>query len=356
MKNKITIIAVLFLATMFTHAQEKEAAEKLISAGVAEHDKGDFRLAIFNYDKALELDKDNLVALSEKALSLISMKKYDEAIEQCKRAIAVHPGEAGLANAFVSFGTALDGLKKSDEALTIYDEGIKQFPKYYPLHFNKGITLSMTQQYDEAILSFHNSLLLNPNHAGSHNALGRILNMQGKRIPALMAYCRFLAIEPKSDRAKENLQGLQSIMKGSAKETGKNSTTIFITPEMLSGAKDDGKSKENDFASTDLVLAMTSAMDNDKKNKKKTEVENFIRKMETVCSLLEETNQKNHGFYWEFYAPYFVVMKKNKFVEVFSYIAFTSSEEDYVEGWLASHANEVDKFLEWSKGFEWKVK
>src|SRR5688500_18054936 len=112
--KKSTVILILYFICNFSFGQDKATAEKLVDEGVAYHDKGDYEGAISRYDKALELDKDNLLALSEKAFSLVSIQKYDEAISCCQKVMAVHPGDKGLKTVYVTYGNALDGLKKTD--------------------------------------------------------------------------------------------------------------------------------------------------------------------------------------------------------------------------------------------------
>ncbi len=343
----------LICSTSF--GQNKAEAEKLIEEGISYHDKGDYVGAILKYDKALELDKDNLFALAEKAYSLLSIRKYEQAIICCEKAIAIHPGESDLKTVYVAYGNAHDGLKKTEKAIEIYDQGIKLFPEYYQLYFNKGISLSGLRKYDDALLCFQKSIMLNPNHASSHNAMARISYNNNKTIPALLSYCRFLAIEPQSNRAKENLTAMQKIMRGNAEETGKNSITINISPDLLGDTTENGKPKENSFSTTNLILAMSAALDFEKTNKKKTAVEQFIRKFETVCSTLKETQKGNYGFYWDYYVPYFIELQDKKFIETFAYIAFASSEDKKVAKWLKNHKSETNQFFEWSKSFQWKI-
>ena len=352
---KKTILLLMFpLLTNIGFAQHKEDAEKLVDEGVAYHDKGDYEGAISKYDKALTLDKDNLKALTEKAYSLCASLKYDDAITFCKLAITAHPGGEYLPSVYVTYGNSLDGLKKTDKSIEIYEEGIKQFPNSYQLHFNKGITLSSVKKYDDAILSFQKAVMIKPSHASSHNGIARLLDAQNKRIPALLAYCRFLVIEPQSNRAIENIASIQKLMKANVEETGKKSVTINISPDMLGDTTAGAKPKENSFNSTDMILSMDAALDFDKKNKKKTEVEQFIRKFETVCASLKETRKDNFGFYWDYYVPYFTEMKDKNFVETFAYIAFASSDDPDVAKWLKANKSSIDKFYDWSKNFTWK--
>jgi len=281
-------------------------------------------------------------------------EKYDDAIECCKRVIAAHPGESDLKAVYVTYGNAYDELKKTDKSIEVYDAGIKQFPDYYQLYFNKGISLSSVKKYDDAILCFQKSMMCNPKHASSHNALARMLKIKNKHIPALLAYSRFFVVEPQSKRAKENLESVRTIVSGNSEKTGKNAITIHVSPDILADTLANGKPKENSFMTTDLLLSMTSALDYDKKNKNKTEVEQFIRKFESVCSSIKETKKDNFGFYWDFYVPYFLEMQDKKFIETFAYIAFASSDDPDVAKWLKGHQKEIDKFYEWSSAFAWK--
>ena len=117
-------------------------------------------------------------------------KKNEESIKCCEKAIETHPEEEGLKMVYVTYGNALDGLNKTDRSIEVYDEGLKQFPDFYLLHFNKGITLWSVKKYNDALLCFQMSKL-NPKHASSHNAIARVSKINDTRIPALLAYCRF---------------------------------------------------------------------------------------------------------------------------------------------------------------------
>ena len=91
-------------------------------------------------------------------------------------------------------------------------------------------------------------------------------------------------------------------------------------------------------------------------NKDKTDVEQFIRKAETLFASLDETKKDNFGFFWEYYAPYFIEMKKKGFVETFGYISFASSDNPEVMSWLKANKDKITPFFEWSTAFNWKTK
>lgn len=346
MKVKALLFFLFFSAA---YAQNKTEADKLVDEGVVLHDKGDYAGAINNYNKALEIDKDNLLALIEKAMSLNTSGNYDESIKVAKQAISSHPKE-DLSTLYVSYANSLDHLHRSDEALKIYDEGIQKFPNYYQLYFNKGICYANSTTPNEAIAYFQKALLLNPDHAGSLNAIG-FMESGSNRIPAILAFSRFLILEPQTARAKKNMENLQNLLMQGVKKSGEG-ITININSDVIADSK--GKKKENDFSQADLILSMAAGLEFDEKNVNKTDVEKFIGKFETICASLDETKKGNSGFYWENLTPYFIEMKKKKLIEPFAYIAFASSGNDEVSKWLKKNQQELEKFYTWSTDYNWK--
>lgn len=343
-----TLLLLLFFSGIY--AQNPAEAEKLINDGIALHDKGDYSAAINLYNKALEVDKDNVLALSEKAMSLNASGKYDDVLTISKYTISKHPNE-NLQEIYVYYANALDHLKRVDEALKVYNEGIQKFPDYYQLPFNKGICYANNNNRAEAILCFQQSLKINPKHAGSLNAVG-ILEMDVNRIPSILAFSRFLIVEPQTSRSKNNFANLNNLLMQGVKQKEDQSITININSNMLSDST--GVKKADDFSQTDLILSMVAGLDFDKKNMKKTDVEKFIGKFDVICASLSEGKKENFGFYWENFVPYFLEMKNKKFIEAFAYIVFVNSDSDDVVKWHKKNQGELDKFYAWSKDFNWK--
>lgn len=350
--KKIILLLILPVLCGQLLGQQKEKAEKLVEEGIGYHDKGDYEGALKRYDKALELDADNLLALAEKSMTLLAMAKYEEAAQQCERAIQSHPGERGLMNVYVNLGSAYDVLKKTDKSIEVYEDGIRLFPDFFLLHFNKGISLVSVRRLEEALPCFQASAALNPKHPGTQNALARLLAADN-RIPAILAFSRFLILEPQSKRSVDNLNILQSLMTQNVEKTGRNSVKISVNAAVLGDTTADGSAKENSFSATDLLLSMEGALDFEKEFKKMTEVERFIRKFDRMCASLKETKNDNHGFYWDYYVPYFIEMKEKNFIETFAYVAFATSDYPEVDKWLKTHEKEIDSFYEWSNQFVW---
>ena len=345
----LLLIFPLFSTGVF--AQQKESAEKLVSEGVGLQDAGQVDSAMEKYRQALELDKDNLRALAEMAYSLLSINRYDESISYSKKAIRTHPRDPELKTVYVGYGNALDGIGKVDKSIDLYNEGIKLFPEYAQLYFNRGISQNELHQTDQALLSFQKSAELSPNHAGTHNAIGHIL-FNSNHIPSLMALCRFMILESGTNRAAQNLENIQKIMNAHVSKKDEGRLSVNISPEMIDPKK---KNQQNNFSSAELMLALSSALDNDSSLMNKTAVEKFTLKFSLLCGYLKETEKDGYGFYWDYYVPYFTEMNDKGFVTTFAYITYRTSKTPEVTNWLDTHKNEIDEFHKWSDEFKWRI-
>lgn len=349
MKKLVPFIFFIF-STGLLWAQEKEKADKLVDEGVVLHDKKDYTGAVAKYDLALQLDKDNLYALIEKAYTLHELQKYDEAVQYCKLAVAKHPGHKNLASLYVTYGNSLDGIKQPEKAIEIYDEGLALFPQTYMLHFNKAITLVNLNKIDAALLSAETAAFLKPSHASTQNIIARVQNYLKRDVLAILAYSRFLILEQKSTRALENFNSLIKSMNAGVETNADNSTTIKIN----SGGLGNKKEEANNFSTTELTLAMAAALDNDSKHKNKSVKENFVRKFDVLISSLKETKKDNYGFYWSYYAPYFIEMKDKGFAETFASIVFSVNKDANSVVWLKINPEKLDEFYKWSEAYNWQ--
>ncbi|MFL9833228.1 tetratricopeptide repeat protein [Chryseobacterium terrae] len=343
-------LLLLIFFPIFAFSQNKEEAEIKVNEGIILHDEGNYNAALAKYDEALNLDKNNLLAISEKAMTLEAVKRYDEAIEMCKLAIKTYPNE-DVKTIYITYGNSLDHAKKPKEAIKIYDEGIKKYPDYYQLYFNKGITLVNDNQIEKSLELFQKSITLSPNHPGSLNALAAL--NRDKRIISILASLRYLSVDNKTSRAQGNLDSVIDLMQQGVTQTDDKNITLSIDPKVVEQAGQDKKGKNN-FSTVDMILSMTAALDFDEKNVNKTQCEKAIDKFVSIFAGLKEGQTKQKGFYWEFLAPYFIEMKEKNLVEPFAYIAFLPNQAEDVKKYHQDHADKIQSFYEWSKNYVWK--
>jgi predicted Zn-dependent protease len=221
-------------------------------------------------------------------------------------------------------------------------------PKMAMLHYNLAVTYRNMGQLDDARKAVKQAITINPNHPGSHAVLSGLWHEGRYRTPALLAACRFLVLEPRSERATGALRIVKEVM-GAGVTTGANPNQINIFMD-TSAKKDEG-----DFGAIDLALGLGKAASMTEKNKGKTEMQLLVGQFETFFAIMSEQSDRADPskFTWKFYVPYFTEMKQKNYVEpLVYYITQTDGNEETLK-WLAGNKARVGDFLTWSKLYTW---
>lgn len=353
--KKILLIIAFTIISIQIHAQIRSEAEKCILKGIEYHKKGQYDKAIEEYDKALIFDKDNIYAMAEKAMTLMRQNKEREAISLCEKAIEIHPTHTALESVYITLGTCYSHLNLPNKAIEKYNEGLKIFPNHYLLHFNKGISYFGLKFYDEALSSFEEALKSNPYHAGSHNAIARIQQMNNRRIPCIMAYCFFLLVEPEGKRAADNFAELNFVIKSNVERKDKKNITIDISSFTSEENVDGDSLKTNDFSKVDMLLTLRVALNLSKDKKKQSAHQSYSKYLESMFELLQSNRNKNKGFYWEFYAQFFADLLEANHLETFSYVTFINSDDKKVKKWVMKNEKKIASLYDWASNYKWNI-
>jgi Tfp pilus assembly protein PilF len=346
---------VLSLSLPGLQAQDPEAAHALVYEGIGQLKNGDAKRAMATYDRALALDSNNFMAMAEQANALFQLKRYEESVALCERVFAIHGAHEDISIVYIAAANSLDHAGKPEEALRMYRRGQERDPGQYQLHYNEGVTLARMERLDEALDSFKRSGELEPRHASTQNALARLEAIASNRIPALLATARFLIIEPEGPRAEGNLPMLKDLLAGDVEKTGKGKITIRLDGSKLP-AEGDTTVRADDFHTVELMIALLGALDFEKKNRKRPEVELFEEKFDRLCGMLGEMRAGNHGYYWELYVPYFAELKEKGHVTAAVRVMHASAKDSKNDKWLKANKESIDAFYKWSSGYEWERK
>ena len=350
MRKLILSLCALFFFAL-SYGQRNDEVKRLVDEGIVLHDKGNYESAIKKYDEALKIDAQDYDANYEKSLSLLSAKKYDDCITLSTEIIQKFSSNPNIRQAYSNLGSALDDAGRQEEAIKAYNSGLEKFPNYYLLHFNKGLTLMRMKKYDDALESYASALKDNGLHPSSNYYTGVILQ-DDNRIPALLAYATFLAIEPQSDRSKKAFDAIQEIVYRGIKKEG-NNTTINISMDMLDTKKK--KKTENDFSSIEFTFTLLGGLDNSKgmDTVAKTAADKFDLKLQMLINSLEVNQKNSKGFYWEHYVPFFIELKKKNYTNVLAnLIYYTSDKESQV--WSNLNGEKVNEFYNWLRAYQWQ--
>lgn len=113
--------------------------------------------------------------------SLHHMDRTEEAIEECKKAIAIDPD---YGNPYNDIGAYLIDLGRPEESIPWLDKAIesKRYCCYQFAHFNKGRVQLMLGDLAGAEQSFERALHYNPEHEPSREALELIRSRKGEAL------------------------------------------------------------------------------------------------------------------------------------------------------------------------------
>jgi len=117
----------------------------------------------------------------------------EEAISSYQNAIKQNPKHA---QSFYNLGVIFQQKEFLDQAITYYEIAIGLNKDFIEAHHNLGIAYKDKGLFDEAIICFQGVLRLKPNHAGAYYNLGNTLVAKGQFHEALQSYQKAIEINP----------------------------------------------------------------------------------------------------------------------------------------------------------------
>ncbi len=346
MKNYV-LVAVLTIFYGIGFAQN-EQAKLLLAEGVALHDRGLFEKAISKYDSALAESPGYADALYEKSFTLFKLNKHQQCIDISKQLIKNYPTSTLLKAVYVQYGSALDVLGKPTEAIKVYNTGLKKYPNYFLLNFNKAMTYTTMNETGKAYECLQKALLANPFHSSSYFRTAELLRPTNK-IASILAGILHLVLEPQSDRSAESFKNLMQLMDGNLKIAG-NNTTITVDASMLAGAKT--KSQPDNLSMQEMLFTMSSALDKDSamKSLTKTAIEKFDLRLQLLINSLEENGK---GFFSERYVPLFKQLLANNYTMIVSRLVLMNTNDERNAVWFKVNTDKTEEFYNWLQAYEW---
>jgi tetratricopeptide (TPR) repeat protein len=139
---------------------------------------------------------DNLGAL------LLREGQVNEAIVHFQKALEI---DANQVEVQANLGNALLQKGAFEEAIAHYNKALQIKPTYAEVHYNLGNALLRQGQADEAIAEYEKALEIKPDFADVHNNLGLVLFQKGEVDQAIAHYQRALEINPQDVEARANL-------------------------------------------------------------------------------------------------------------------------------------------------------
>jgi tetratricopeptide (TPR) repeat protein len=202
--------------TLFRHALDvtRNNYIALDNFGNALFDKGRIDEAIRQFQEALRLKPDDANAHYNLGAALGAMGQYDEAIPQFQTAIRLKPNDAWD---YFDLGVALDKEGRTDEAIRQFQTALRLKPDDPKARFNLANALAKKGQTDEAISQYREAVRLKPDYAIAHYNLGNVLDNKGRTDEAIREFQEAVRLKP-NDADTHNALGAAFDEKGRVDE------------------------------------------------------------------------------------------------------------------------------------------
>ncbi|MBL0330659.1 MAG: hypothetical protein IPP64_14905 [Bacteroidetes bacterium] len=272
MNKIITLVSMLCSVVSFSYAQTslEVDSKKIIQKGVALHDEEKYAEAIVEFKKVNPNDTNYVLACVELVNTYIASEQDSMAVIVCDQA-SVLP--SSFAPSLLLYkANALDKMGKSDEAMKLYNEGIKKYPLNNSFYFELGILKYRQEKYAETHDLMIQSIKCNPYHASSHHVMANLALKQGKLIPAMLAWQYYLLLDNSSTRAKSIVSELEKIAKNEY--------------EFKDVIKIDGLSEQDDFSELEALVKSKVALTDKYKSKIKLKF-NITKQMQLILRRLK---------------------------------------------------------------------
>lgn len=178
------------------------SAESYFNLGNALRSKGDLSNAADTYQQAIDCDPDFDRAYAILAPTLVTLKRFPDALEVYSNLTELRPDDIHVLNAY---GVVLHENEKYDEAICIFEKCRKLDVENVTVLNNIALTYHKMHKFDCAIQEYKKSLALKPDDVSTNLNIGNSYKEKGLSEEAVVAYRKVIEIDNKNVDAYFNL-------------------------------------------------------------------------------------------------------------------------------------------------------
>jgi serine/threonine protein kinase len=172
---------------------EQKSAEDFYKEGREKYDKKDYLRAIEDYNQAIKINPDYVLAYISLGLARSDLGDNYKAIEDYNKAIQINPN---YALAYYNRGVARGALGQNSSAIEDYTKAIQINPDYGLAYYNRGIIRRNLGQSSSAIEDYTQAIRINPSDALAYANRGVARSDSGDNQAAVEDYTKAIQINP----------------------------------------------------------------------------------------------------------------------------------------------------------------
>ena len=191
---------------------EKEILANIsVKCGNALYVLGKENEVLLAYQIATQINPEHAHAYYSWGNSLAILRRYEEAIEKCEKAININFGFSGrIESLYEEWGAFLGSLGKNKEAIEKYEIAIRINPKFLSAYCNFGNLLNRLGKPREAIEKYERAIQIDSNSILVYNGWGSALNRLKEHKKSVKKYEKALKINPKFAVAYSNISHIKA--------------------------------------------------------------------------------------------------------------------------------------------------
>ena len=177
-------------------------ASQSLDLGIKYLDKKDYKLAIREFNKVLEFNPDNEIAIIKLGHVYLQQKKYQEAIQQFNHALELDPEgvdpHEGLGFCYFEQGRIIEAIDKFNYVLKFNPDGEHA-------HLGLGLCHQQKEEFDKATEEFNRVLKINPLHPQIYSHIGTCCCQENNFREAIEHFNKALKIDSNDCYARKGL-------------------------------------------------------------------------------------------------------------------------------------------------------
>jgi hypothetical protein len=339
MKHIYTLL--IFLIAFLSNIKAQQAnIQDLIQSGIELHSEGEFQKAIEKYNEALQIDSTSILALYEISLSHLALENYENAIKFSTRVL-----ESG--NQMLSVGVyavkseALAAMDRIDEAVQLLENGLREHPNEYTLHFNLALNYYKKNNLDKTLYHVGRAIDLDKSHSEAFLLNAYVLNDKEQWVKSILSFQMFLLLDPDSRHSRAAFDELLRTMH--IRIPGED-TTQRPLDRILPLSVENG-------ADRSLILkAIATSIDSLKITSQEEDLFMVFKTVNReIIRLLDEENDGSESKmdkFWTFYVPFFTHIVNSEYYETYCRYISVSFFPESLE-WWHDNPEEAENFVIW---------
>ncbi len=187
-----------------------------------------FEQAIYDYSKAIELDRRYAEAYNNRSAAHLMMENYAKAVLDCNWTLELAPH---FVAAYINLGIAHTGLRDYEQAFSDYERALKIDPDNVYAYYNRGNTHIWQGSYEAAVGDFDKAISINPEFVAAYVNRGVTYSELKDFVAALENYTYAIKLNPNYVYAYYNRANLYQEMEKYEQAIEDYSKVIELNPQ-----------------------------------------------------------------------------------------------------------------------------